>query len=467
MDANYFKSNISNPEALIPAIKKEHNSFFDKKLFDEFNPEKHKVNNKTYRKDKPIMIPDPSGATKDDGSPVMTSTMEKVNRIAIPMQKLITIRSNAFLTSGGVSFKSKPEGAQEEKALERFKEIWKNNKCYYRNSEIGKAIYSETECAEIWYTRKTSETEFEIKCNIYKPSDGYDLIPVFDNNRDMIAFGLGYKSNKGDQKIENLDVYTQDKLYKYEAVNGKWALASGEGVINPVPLLYGKLPVVYYSTKRAIWTDVQPIIERLENLISNFGDTNDYNSSPILAAMGEIKGFSAKGESGKVVELNSGADLKYVSWDHAPESIKLEIMTLIDFIYTCTQTPNISFEQMKGLGAVSGVAFERIMIDAHLKAKDMQNGIYGEGIQRRCNFLISAIANLYADCKGAQTLDITPVFELFKIDDKVEKVDMLLKANGGKPLMSHKDSITEYGGTDDIEKTYEEIKSETTKEPIK
>ena len=280
----------------------------------------------------------------------------------------------------------------------------------------------------------------------------------------MIAFGLGYKSDKGTQKVENLDVYTQDKLYKYEAINGKWSLASGDGVVNPVPLLYGKIPVVYYSTKRAIWTDVQPIIERLETLISNFGDTNDYNGSPILAAIGEIKGFSAKGESGKVIELNDGADLKYVSWDHAPESIKLEAAKLEEYIYTCTQTPNISFEQMKGLGAVSGVAFERIMIDAHLKAKDMQNGVYGEGIQRRCNFLVSAISSLYPDCKGADTLDITPEFELFKIDDVIERVDMLLKANGGKPLISHKESIAANGSTDDVDKTYEEIKSETTPE---
>ena len=203
-------------------------------------------------------------------------------------------------------------------------------------------------------------------------------------------------------------------------------------------------------------------IERLENLISNFGDTNDYNGSPILAATGEIKGFSAKGESGKVVELKEGAELKYVSWDQAPESTKLEIEKLEDFIYTCTQTPNISFEQMKGLGAVSGVAFERIMIDAHLKAKDMQNGIYGEGIQRRCNFLINAISILYTECKGAGNLDVTPQFELFKIDDRVERVETLLKANGGKALMSHKESIAANGTTDDVEKTYQEIKAEIT-----
>lgn len=462
MDVNFLIDNLNTPEVLIPEIKKEHDSSFDNKIFKDYNPENHKVNSKTYRKDKNILTPDPSGATKDDGSPVMVPSVEKVNRIAIPMQKLITIRSTAFLTSGGVSFKANPEGAQEEKALEIFKEIWRKNKCYFKNSDIGKAIYSETECAEIWYTRKLKDNEFEIKCNIYKPSDGYDLIPVFDNNRDMIAFGLGYKTTRDKEKIENIDVYTVDKLYKYEAVNGNWVLASGEGMVNPIPLLYGKIPVIYYSAKKAIWTDVQPIIERLENLISNFGDTNDYNGSPILAASGEIKGFSAKGESGKVVELAQGAELKYVSWDQAPQSIKLEAEKLEDFIYTCTQTPNISFAQMKGLGAVSGVAFERIMIDAHLKAKDMQNGIYGEGIQRRCNFLVSAISSLYSDCKEAGNLDITPEFELFKIDDKMERVDMLLKANGGKPLMAHKESIAANGTTDDVEKTYEEIKSEST-----
>jgi hypothetical protein len=42
---------------------------------------------------------------------------------------------------------------------------------------------------------------------------------------------------------------------------------------------------------------------------------------------------------------------------------------LLRMICSGVQVPDISFEAMRGLAALSGVAFDRLMIDAHLRAK--------------------------------------------------------------------------------------------------
>ena len=455
MNLSFFTANITNPAVLCPAIYKQWKTYFELKAFQEINPEFHKINSTLHRQDKIVWLPDPRNP---DGEPVMS--LVRKARIAVPMQKLIVSRANAFMTAGPVSFKAKPEDDNQTALLNFFNKVWKDTKCDFKNSEIGKALLSETEAAEIWFSRLAEDGKTpELKCNIFKPSDGYHLIPVFDNTRDLIAFGLGYKTVDDNGKEEDhLDIYTDKFIHKYyKGRMGDWAMVgSATEMPNPVPLLYGKIPVIYYSAQKSVWNDVQPMIERLEVLLSNFADANDYNGSPILFAEGNIKGISAKGEAGKLIEGDPGAKLSYVSWDHAPESIKLEIDKLVEFIYTCTQTPNLSFEALKGIGKISGVAFDRMMIDAHLKAKDMHTGPYGLGIQRRCNFITAAAAQLYTEFKGVE-LDITPTFELFRIDDIADRVNWIQLANGGLPVMDWKESIAAARLSEDPEATYEEL----------
>lgn len=170
--------------------------------------------------------------------------------------------------------------------------------------------------------------------------------------------------------------------------------------------------------------------------------------------------------TGKVIEAEDGedgkeADLRYVTWDKAPEAIKLEIDTLTDLIYTITQTPNLSLKELRQLGDISGVAFDRMLIDAHLKAKDFQNGMYGEGIQRRLNFLLSAGIETQTGLEGARDMEIGAEFTLYRIDDINSRIETAMKANGGLPVMSQKESISFTQLSDDPDKTLEDINAQS------
>lgn len=464
MELSFFIQNLPIPGTLIPAIRKECASRYKYEAFKEYYPKEHKVMKKELRPEKLVFKPDPSGACDEHGNPRLVASLEEVNRIALALQQIIVTRAAAFLTGGKVTYQCNAETDADKRLLRAVNDIFAYNKVQYKNSPIATKMFSETECAEIWYSQKDKDGNVKMKMKIYSPSDGYELMPVFDDIGDLIAFGLGWESMRNDTITSNrtkfIDIYTSDNRYRYVDHGSGWVLLKSKSdAPNPLPLPYGKMPVIYYQSV-CVWEIVQTLIDRIEKLLSNFGDTNDYNGSPILAAKGNIIGFASKGEQGKVVEMEEGGDLKYVSWDQAPESIKLEFETLLDMVYTLTQTPDISFKAMKGLGDISGRAFDRIMIDAHLKAISQHNGAYGECIQRRINFIKSACISIDATLSASEGLEITPNFGLFTIDDLADRVDVAQKANGGKPVMSHKESIEYVGYTGDADKLLEEIKAE-------
>ncbi len=466
MDAVFFQTNLTNPATLVPAIQKEWATNFKMEAFRQYNPAFHNIYDPAKRPKKQVQVSRTTPATATSAEMTETHTKEvDVNRIGIPLQKLIVSRATAFLTGGTVNLQARPLTDPEKAIYKMLLDVWRKNKMQFRNANIARGIYAETEAAEIWYTKLVEGGQPELRCRVYTPSEGYALIPVFDNNKDLMAFGLGYDTVLESVTTKHLDVYTDKARHCFIQTSSRiWQLEpSTPEKLNPLPLPYGKIPVIYYSQAQSIWADVQPMIERLETLFSNFGDTNDYNGSPILFVEGTIEGFSQKGETGKVLVGTGGAKVSYVSWDQAPEAIKLEAEMLSDYIFSCTQTPNISFKEMRNIGDISGVAFDRVMIDAILKAMDMQNGIYGEGIQRRCNFILAALAALFKEVRPGKDLEVTPSFGLFKIDDEAERIDNAMKANGGLPIIGWAESIKKAGVSEDPEATYNELQAEADK----
>jgi SPP1 family phage portal protein len=452
-----------NTTAYIEAIQKQWKPLFENQAYKEFDTDFHKiVIDKINRKDKEIF--QPTGVTLPDGTVQLDMVKVKVARLPVPFQKIIVGRAVQFLTGGKLNLNSEPKTPPEVGMYTQVKKVWKDNKLQFKNGKIAKAMMSQLECAELWYsevdTDDTGKEVVTLKMNILTPVDGFTFSPVFDAFGDLLAFGIQWV---GVDKTEYFDLYTDtEKRSHQKDKGGNWQLINdAEG--NPAIFEhgYGKIPVIYYTQLKSEWHPVQRIIERYETLISNFADINDYNGSPILYLKGTGNSLPAKGQAGKVIENPDGnGDAKYITWDQAPQAIELEINNLENLIYSMTQTAPIDFENMKGLGQLSGVAFDRILIDSHLKAREKQNDTYGECIQRRINFLIAATAAIDAALKAAQALDIEPDFDIFRIDDQADKVALITQANGGKPVISQQTSIRLAGMVDDTEAEWLLIQAE-------
>ncbi|HEY1024045.1 MAG TPA: phage portal protein [Sphingobacteriaceae bacterium] len=471
----------------------------------QFDPSQHQVFDKSKRKQRKRTIPtgefkkdpaDPTGKAllRVNGElvPETRTVTEDVNRIAIPLQKLIVIRRAAFMNTGRMNIIAKPEGNDEERLLEMVKKCRADNKMEFKSTEIAERQMSELQVAELWYSEPVAKGYWgelapngiaRMRMKIISPALGDKLFPVFNGAGELVYFGRGYQTKQDltDQinwndpmavaatdvnakEVNHLDIYSKDGVLKFEQQNGVWVLQEA------IKYTYGKLPIIYYSQAVPEWNDVQPIIERLETLVSNFADVVDANASPVLFAKGVIRSMPARGETAKVInvvpQINSkgeevgGSDLKYITWDAAPEAVRLEIDNLVNFIYTGTQTPDISTKGMADLGVKSGTGFDRVFIDAHLAAMRHTNGTYGECTQRSINFLKSACISIDKSLANAEKLEMSPDFPLFRINDERETIEMLTLATGSQPILSQKTAVGMSGLVQDAEKEFEQIQAE-------
>ena len=174
--------------------------------------------------------------------------------------------------------------------------------------------------------------------------------------------------------------------------------------------------------------------------------------------------FPQKGAPGAVIEGEDGATMQYVSWQQAPEAVKLEIDTLLKLIYTITQTPDISFDAVKGLGAMSGVALKLLFLDAHLKVQDKCE-IFDDYLQRRVNVILEYIAQMNTSLADAcETIMIEPEIIPYMITSDIDDLNYWMTANGNKPVVSQEESVIGAGISKNPEKTMKKLEEQDTRD---
>lgn len=440
----------------------------------QLNPEKHDINDEVKRPNKKVKV----DKTEDEGKVIQVTSggeteenirYEKVARIALGLQKLIVKRAVAFTFGNPVGLNAEPEeDTKEEDVLKAVKRVLFDTKSRTLNRKVARAIFSTTEAAERWYpVEKQNDkygfsSKYKLRVAIFSPLFGDKLYPYFDETGDMIAFSREFtRKNKAGAKITYFETYTEDAHQMWITTNSQWEVAEGYPKVNTI----GKIPVIYGQQPQVEWEDVQGLIDRLEKLLSNFADTNDYHASPKIFTTGTILGFAKKGEAGGVIEGEEGATASYLAWQNAPESVKLEIETLLRMIYTITQTPDISFDAVKGIGAISGIALKLLFLDAHLKVQDKME-IFDDYLQRRISIIQAYLGEMNSKDKefktACESLTIEPEIVPFMIEDEKAKVDLLVAANGGKPVASQKTTVQQLGWVNDTEAEYDLIQDEST-----
>jgi SPP1 family phage portal protein len=428
---------IGTPKELVEKIKGTKDADFASNyeiIVKQFNTKDHSVFSPTLRPDK-------------DGP---NGTMIKVARIPVPFQKQIVNRAAAFLCGNPIEIDAKAEDATlEAKFIEVIKKTWDDNKLDYDSKTLAKLMMSETEVAELWFFEDANDNywkgtpnekpsvKLRMRMKILANKFSDSLYPVFNAFGDMVAFARGYTIKDGKDKIEHLDIYTNDFRYLCTMEKTGWVVVKEAEPSK-------KIPVIYYAQENCEWVDVQWLIERIEFLLSKLADTNDYFGSPTLLLETENEDdvtWAKKDDSGKAAILKNGAKASYLVFPGAAESIKMELLNLRSLIMDMTDTPDISFDQVKGLGSYSGVALKMIFLGAHMKAADKEE-IFGKGIQRRLNFLKVAHAVINTDFEPAVPLSIKPRFTFYLPKDYVEEVNMLIAAMGSdKPLISQDTAV--------------------------
>lgn len=392
------------------------------------------------------------------------------NRIALPIEQDIVNIQTAFTVGTEPVLDCQPDQS-EESLLSTLKQVFKKNKLKYQNKKVVRAWLAEQEVAEYWYVVKDdgfwaklkrkisgifgkSKPEYRLKSAIWSPFRGDKLYPFFNDQGDLVALSREYKKKDlNDVEITCFMTITKDMVYQWELTSNwtdKGSFAHG----------FKKMPVIYMYRPEAYCEKIKSLRVRLEKLLSNYADCIDYHFFPILMLFGNVENFSGEFKN-RVVELTGqGANAQYLTWSQVPDTVKFEVETLLSQIYGLTNTPRISFDSLKGTGnAVSGVTFDYVFMSTHLNVENL-NETVGEFMQRRVNFLVSALGSVNSTLEEAsETIDVDVQMQPYKLEDIKDKIDTAIKAKDGE-IWSQQRAITFVGNVDAVLDEIEAIKEE-------
>jgi SPP1 family phage portal protein len=423
----------------------------------------HDVMDSTRRKKKTVRVPT---GERDHKTGKLVYKEKKIERcrIAVPIQQVLVRRAAGFLFSNPVRYAmTAGESEQAQQLYAEVMRIFAQNKLKYKDKKLARTLMHEREVAELWYYEFDANGEPQrMRMKLLVPSEGNKLYPHFDDWGNMDGFAREYYTIAEDAKTtRHFDVYTSRYVVRYVYDSSKPQLLTK-------PQLHGftKVPVIYYRQEHAEWHNVQPAISRVENLLSNWADTNDYFGKPAYVAKGDILGFAEKGETGSIYQLSADADMKVLSWDNSPESIRNELATLLNIIFSYSQIPDVSFETMKQLGNnTSGVAIQLMFTDPHMHAEDRIE-MFGEMFQRRYNLVQNGVVTLLKNIpeRVIDEIEVEPKFEPYMPKNLTETLQLLNMSTGGKPSMSQQEAVRQNPLVDNADATLKQIQEEAAAE---
>lgn len=445
------------------------------RLYNDWNPNKHEIitDNKKYPKIRVVV--EKGKEVKSDTIGRMTRTNDKVeykdpNRIALPLEQDIVNIQTAFTVGTEPSIDCDTDDEGEKSLLSALKQVIRKNKLKYQNKKIVRSWLSEQEVAEYWYAVKDdgfwailkrkiasifgkAVPEYRLKSTLWSPFRGDTLYPFFDDTGDMVAFSREYKkTNLDGTETTVFMTLTNDSI--------RTCIIGDNNQDEVVSHGFPKLPVIYTYRKNAYCDVIRPIRIRIEKLLSAFGDCIDYHFFPILKLFGEVTGFSGTTRNRVVNLTGEKADAAYLTWQQAADPIKLELETLFSRAYSMTNTPQISFENLKGTGnALSGSAFRYVFMGAHMAVENHAEEI-GLFMQRRVNFLISALGTQNSRLAApAQTIDVEVNIVPYMIDNIDDKVQTAVTSVDGG-IWSRKEGILFAGNADRVDEELKEIEED-------
>lgn len=447
-----------------------------KELKECWFPDKHAVNDPKKRKDMKTLVKDSYFDTKGKEHPAEFED-EPVARISLPIEQDIVNIHVAFSVGNEPQLKTDTEDEKELDLLRVVKGICKDNKLRFQNKREMRAWLSEKEVCEYWYRVEVSgfwrkmwkkiaslagikvQPKYKLRMQIWSPFRGDRLYPIFsDNGQDYLGIGREYEYKLPDQSMMHCFMLVTDEwVYQIQNNNSPWQESEGY----PFKHGFAKNPTLYSGRPEELCHNIKGARESLENLTSDYSDAIKMNFFPKLILEGDLANGGAEsiGKS-HLLKITGGGKAYYLDWHQTSDMVKTQLDNLLVRCYSLTNTPLISFDQLKGTGQFpSGTAFD-FMFMATLFAVDRHWEDMGEFFQRRINFLISAAGTLVPALKEAsETLDVEVEQRPYRIEDLSKRITDA--ANGvSQHVLSRKQGVMLVGIADEYADEIEQIEKD-------
>ena len=444
---------------------------------DDWFVERHEINDKNKYPDTEVVVEE--GKTVTDKKTGKTYKLDdkkekrKANHIALPIEQDIVNIQTAFSVGIEPAMKCDTDDDGEKKLLSALKYTLRKNRIKYLNKKEFRSWMSEQEVAEYWYVEEdkdnfwskifkkikeavTQKPSVRLKCAIWSPFRGDKLYPFFENEK-MTGFLREYKKHILQTKEITCYMFiTSDSVYQWDE---SFIMRGGYDEKPVFKHSFGGLPVMYTYRRQPYCAPIRPMRHRTEKTLSMYADCIDYHFFPYLMLTGDVDGASGKLKNHVIKLHGQGANAAYLTWNQVPDTVKFEVEKYLELMYSMTNTPRISFENLKGSTAPSGAAFEFYFMGAHMAVSNHAEE-FGEFIQRRVNFLIKALGNVCTKLKSAsETIDVDTELVPYMINDINDKVTTAATAKQAG-IWSTKHSIIFTGNIDHVDEELKEIEED-------
>ena len=400
---------------------------------------------------------------------------EKSSRIAIGLDKLLASRFNQFTFAIPVKREyNKPSNDTQTAIISAIEKIYENAHIDTMNFKRGIAYYAACEMFTIWYTVKRENTiygfpcKYKLKCKTFSPIDRVCLYPIIDELDDMIAMSFEYDKKVSDTKtITIFETYTKDRHFVWEKDNQgnsweeKTAQIKEDGTVESgEQIIINKIPGVYLWRPFPVYDGLGGIRHELEYSLSRNGNVISYNSAPIVKVKGGIIGKEKKGESSRIWRVESDGDISYVSWNQSQDAVINQTNTLLKLYWMLSQMPDISFDNMKGLGNIGYDARQTLFTEARLKITE-ESGAWKECFEREFNVIKAFLKQMNQSwANEIDNITCKHIITPYVPEDENNSINVRMKANGGLPVESQLESIIKFGQSKDPISTLKEIRKD-------
>ena len=431
-------------------------------------PHEHEIlEDKQMRRDRTI--------TTDQGTFV-----EKASRTALALEMLLTKRVNQFTFTIPVKREySNTDTPARQAIAEAIERIYQEADIDTINMERGFAYFASCEIFTLWYsvpkpnTQYGFKSEYKLRSRTFSPmKDNVKLYPLMDEYGDLLAFSLYYEKKVKDETISFFETFTADRRYKWrKGEHTDWTdiIVSenelGEKVYGD-EIILNKIPGIYGWRENPVFEQGTPYLRQdAEYKHSEDSDIIAYNVAPLVKVVGKMISDEKKYEARRLIRVENGGDVSYVSWNQATEATEKHIQRDIDWFWMFNQMPDVSFKNLQSLGNIGYDARQMMLTDAFLRIGEESKPLL-QFFRRETN-VIKAYLKFMQKEWSEEDIDAVTVKHIITPyipkDEKYE-IEKRQLANGGKAIESQHESIQRWGKSPDVEATYKEIQKEAEEE---
>lgn len=297
-----------------------------------------------------------------------------------------------FLLGKPVVWK-KEEG--DDKAYAAFLRFWRTYRLDTMLRRVKRLAGAETEAALVFHLTN-AKGQIAVKPFVAARSTGYRLRPLFDQYGDLIALALKYHLRSKGRNVAHVDFLTADFSFYCSNEESQWK-------IDTYPNPTGKINALYFRQPKA-WDGAVARLDREEMLDSKVSDTNNYFADPKAAATADVvQGLADPEMAGNMIQLmGDKSRFEYINPPSNSITRQDEKADLTQSIFHDTFTPDLTYENIKGLGTLSGAAMHNALTLGYIK-RDIRKETY-EPMIDRLRSVVFAIVKL-TDPKAAPLMD--------------------------------------------------------------